>query len=370
MKINKQTFFTLLLIIGAVIIGLLVYWIFKSLGPPRDSSQQTPSTLAQLEKIFDEEVIYPTLDETGKNLFYFNISDKKDLAFYQFNLETKKEQKLSDHMSVPDRIIWSTNRDKTILKVINEKYIFEKTNSVFKDSSLEDKQETTWFYDLKTKKLNRLNLNIQSVNWFDNNRIIYNLYGPENNVNGIFIANADGENFEKIKDIDYSEGVGLGPLSSDEIYYYPIMYEFGGNNIYKVNIQTKQTSEIIGDESAGSAITTPSSNKIIYQIIHQKENKFTLMTMDKDGSNKKDLDIEGGINKVAFSAKGNFAIIAVRQQNQTTDTFYKININSDQKEELKYESQTTINAQKLFMSKDDKTLCFTSNNILYRLALP
>lgn len=367
-RVNKVSLMAITLIIVVLLIGFIIYWLFKPFNK-RDDTQDIPEVLASMEKFADTEMIYPAIDKDNKNLFYFNISENKDLAFYSVDLKTKVEQQLSDPMSVPENIIWSPNRNKAILKVVNNKYIFEKTNSVFKDNSLLDKQKTTWLVDFKTKSLSRLNLNIQNIDWFDNERIIYNLYDSANNLNAIFLANADGSNEEKIQEIEYFEDVTLGPLSADEIYYFPNSYEFSGNNIYKINIKTKKPAEIISDQSAGSLLTTPSGKKIIYQTIYPKENKFILGIMNKDGSDKKQVNLETNINKIVLSEQEHYVVLSTQEENQTTDSFYKINLENLTKEKIQYISSIPINAQNLIITQDIN-IYFTSNEILYKMTLP
>lgn len=366
MKTNKQFF--ILIAIGVIVVGIIIYFIQSKSTKP----QTTPSpifTTTQIQKVFDKKVLFPVLDRDGQNILYFKANEQEDLAFYKFNLETKQESKISDNLDMPDNIIWSPNRDKVVLKVIYNKYIFEKLNSVFADSSLQDKQETTWLYDLNTKKISRLNLNIQNIAWFDNDLIVYYLYELENNTNAIFLANANGSNWKKIKDIDYTDGIGLFAIPPQEVYYFPILYEPGANNIYKLDIETKQNSEIVNNKTAGQILSV-SKDKILYQIANEEENNFTLGVINKDGSEKKDFNLAANINKVTFSEKGNFVIIAIQEQNQTNDMFYKINLKSNQIEQLKYEFQINIDAQNLFISKNDKTLYFTSDDILYGLQIP
>lgn len=367
MKMNKQ--FLIIVAIGVIIVGLIIYFIYyeSTKSKPVKSPSSTSGPSSQIDKVLDEKIIFPAIDQEGKNVVYFSINEQKDLAFYRYNLITKEENKISDSIDVPDNIIWSPDRGKAILKVIYNKYVFEKFDSVFADPSLQDKQETTWFYDFSAKKLSRLNLNIQNIAWLDNDHIVYYL-SEGDNINAIFLANPDGSSWEKITDIGFIEGVGLFPITPQDIFYYPIIYEAGTNNVFRLDIKTKQISEIIKDKAAGQILAT-SKDKILYQIAHEKENNFTLGIINKDGSGKKDFGLLSDGNKVTFSEKGDFVFVAVRQANNSTDSLYKINADSGQKEELKYESQSDIEAQNLFISKDNQTLYFTSNDNLYKIGL-
>jgi Tol biopolymer transport system component len=362
----------LLLIAGAVVvIGAFLYFIiFRQKQSPTIPTKplQILKAPSSPEKIFDDKILFPILSQNEQNLLYFSINDKKDLAFYQYSLNTKKEQKISLNMSVPDRVVWSPKRDKAILKVVYDKYVFEKTNSPFKDPALKDKEETTWFYDFNTKRLSRLSLNIQNIAWLPNgDQIIYHFFDPQKNINGIFAASPDGSGWRKLADIKFAEGIELSPISNEEIFYYPILTEGGGNNIYKLDLKTKQIAELIKNQTAGQVIASPSNTKIIYQIFHEKDQKYTLGTMNMDGSKKKDLGIDTEINKLVLSEKDDFVILALREEGKATDTFYKINLETNQKQEIKYKSDIPIDAKNLMLTKDGRTLYFTSDDYLYKM---
>lgn len=359
MNAKKQIIILIIAVAVTFTIGLIVYFIFRA---PKTTI--SPTTLTNISA---SPMTKPVLDATNQNILYYNMTNTKDLAFYQYNLSSKKEQKISQNIDVPDNILWSPKRDKIILKVIYDKYVFEKVDSIFKDSSIEDKQETTWFYDLNTNNVRQLDLNIQSIIWINNNQIIYYLYNPSNKINAIFIANADGSNAEKLKDLDFSENINLGLLSSDSIYYSPTLFENGVNNIYSLNIKTKQTNLIIKNQPDSNILAVSNNNHILYQTFNAKSGDYTVSLMDTDGKNKNNLNLKASNAKAVFSTDGNFAIIALREKNKTTDTFYKIDTKTKRIEKLDYNNELLIDAKNLNLSSDNKIFYFTSNDLLYKL---
>lgn len=358
---NKQSFYLILIALGIIVLGFVAFMLFKPAKKTSNQPASSSSQEAQIQKISNEKMFFPSIDKSGNNILFFNTSGTRDIAFYKFSPDTNNSDRISPIMDVPENVIWSPTKDKVIIKIVYDKYKFEKFGSPFVDPSCEDGQEMTWVFDFNSQKFTQLNNNIQGINWFDE-KIIYDLYDTTNDLSSIFIANNDGSNWKKINDIPFVEGVMLGKISADEIYYYPITFEFGGFNIYKVNIVTKQMSEIIQDNSAGGAIF---NNKFLYNVIHN--NYLTLGLMDKDGDNKLDLGIITSLDKTAFSENGDFIFAAFRANKETTDTIYKIDSKTGEMIKINYNFDTSIDAKNLMVLNN--ILYFTSDDYLFRLSL-
>jgi len=76
------------------------------------------------------------------------------------------------------------------------------------------------------------------------------------------------------------------------------------------------------------------------------------------------------LQKIIWTPDGENLITAIRETNNKTDSFYKINIQTGDKQEINYKSKISINAQNLILAQDEKTLYFTSDDFLYKLDLP
>jgi len=174
--------------------------------------------------------------------------------------------------------------------------------------------------DLKTQNITLLNQSIKTAVFVSEEKIVYQYLDKEKGINNLSIADPDGKNWKKIIDLK-EETIFLNTLGTGEIVY-----------------TSSETTE-----------------------------RFNVIKTDGSGKRTIKLPIPVNINKIAWSSDGKSIIAAVREENKTTDTFYKINIETGQKQEIKYQSQTPINAINLMLTKDAKTLYFTSDDYLYKL---
>ena len=343
----------------------MVYFLWR-----KEQEEQT-AKIHDTQKISEEKTLFPTLDKAGERILYFN--NENDPAFYQFNIKTEKESKISQSIDSPNGVIWSPLLNQAILKVIYDKYIFEKYGSVFESPDAEDGSLTFWLYDLNKNTAKQLDSRIQNVAWSpDGKKIVYHFVDWDEDLDFIALANPDGSSWQKIKDIDSGEGIDLGFLTQEIIYYSPLLTEIGGTNIYKVNLTTKETTTLIDDNSAASSLViTPNREKIIYAHYQEEEQKYILGTMNLDSNDKQTLNVEIDINRTIVLPDNPFIITAIAQEKTPDyDNFYKVNIETGERELLfKSTNKEHYSAENLMISEDGKTLYFTSDDYLYKMNL-
>lgn len=357
-----------LIVIIILLITISLFWLFsrqKQKETSKNNIVTTLTTKTNIEQIKMGQILFPVLSMDKKSILYFSLNE--DFVFKQLVIDTKKETKLSLMINAPIKVIYSPDRAKAILKIIYNADYFESSNGPFLSPGTTDKTMTTWIFDFKSQKLTKLNDAIYNVIWSpDSQKILYFFYDGQNST--ISMANPDGSGWQKIKDVPAYEGINLGFLSAEEIYYHSLLTEAGGTNLYKLNLKTKKETEIINDESLVEALSSPDNQKFAYALFHPEEQKFTIAFIKTDGSDQKDFGIEeSNINKVAW-LDNQIIIAAVAQGDDQSDKFYKINTDTGEKTEIPYDGGgAQIDAQNLMPTRDGKTLYFTSDDLLYRI---
>jgi len=362
---------TKILIIGGtlILIGILILGYFL-LRQKKENSKETTTSFTELAPLIsNKKTFFPVLSSNELATLFFNNQDQP--AFYKFLLKTKGSEKISQNLDTPHNVLWSPDQTKIILKIFYNKYIFEKYNSQFISPGTQDQALTTWLYDFKTQKLTQLDSNIQGIIWLPNsNKIIYQFYDDINKINSLNIADPNGQNWQKIINLTEDRLYGFGGFADNQtLIYFSNPNDVSGTNIYSTNIQTKQTKQLT-EHISKTALVSPGGKKIVYELFQEEIQNYTLAIMNINGDNKKDLKIKTMLQKIIWTPDGENLITAIRETNNKTDSFYKINIQTGDKQEINYKSKISINAQNLILAQDEKTLYFTSDDFLYKLDLP
>lgn len=196
------------------------------------------------------------------------------------------------------------------------------TTKILPLGSKEDITSRYFLFNLEEKTIIPLDLAIKSATFISDEKIVYHYLDQEKNINGLFISDPDGKNYKKIINLE-DETVFLNTLGTGEIVY---------------------------------------TNK-------EETDNFNVLKIDGTGKRKISLPILVNINKIAWSSDGKSLFAALREEGKDTDTFYKINIETGEKQEIKYQSETPIDAQNLMLTKDNKILYFTEEDFLYKMDL-
>ena len=351
-----------LLGIAIIVAGiyLLINWLNKKSGIIKNQGGGT-----ELTKVIDQKIFFPALATGNQNVLFF--SNQQESAFYKFSFSDKKTEKISENLDAPDNIIWSPDRTKGILLVSYDKYIFEKYGSPFASPETADGTATKWLYDFSPKKLvKQLNSNIQKVFWSPDSQKIFYHYNDET-IDTLNLADPNGQNWQKLADLSPGWYGFAGWIDEENLVYFRQPTDVSGAEIYTINITSKQVKKLT--DGTKNASVAPSGKWIIYELFHRAQENYTLAMMKNDGSGVKDFGLVGGVDKIVWFPDSQSLIAAIRESGKTTDTFYKINSETGQKEEIKYKSESSIDAQNLMLSADGKILYFTSDDYLYKLGL-
>lgn len=189
---DKKTLVGIITILAIFIVGFLVYFFYITLNN-------------KIQKISDQKLLVPVLDQKGENIFYF--FNQSNPGFYSFSLSTKQANQISKFDETPSDMIWSPEKNMVIFKVVYSVYTMEKYSSIFQNPGSNDGDILYWTYEIKTSKINPLDKNIKQVTWSaDGKKIIYIF-----NNSGKYSLNQsdpDGQNWQKLVDLD-KEFTGL-----------------------------------------------------------------------------------------------------------------------------------------------------------------
>lgn len=342
----KFIFYCLCILVVMIVLGL----VLSALGGQK------------IVQVTANQILFPTLDQNSNCLLYF--SNEKEAAFYQMDLASHSVERISEIMDTPDDVFWSPDKQKAILKVIYHKDIFEKYGSLFKDYSLADQTITFWLYDFTTKELQRLGLNIISLNWdVMAKKIVYIYQNPDSSQREIYISDPDGSNQKKVID---------ALMNYYRLFYYNSENQF---LIFAVNVGTEEVinqkvytlnqegnlKEIVPEAQSGSIFVSDDGRKLTY-LQNQSLYWFDL------GSGKITL-FDKKIKRTLASWMTDIQLIVFEPpEKATSDLIYLVNTQTKEKKRLKYKG-ATIEAQTVMISPDNKTLYFTSNDILYKLEI-
>lgn len=343
---------------------LLISWLNKK---PEIIIKQ--SQKPELIKTINQKIFFPVLTTDNQGVLFF--SNKQESAFYKFSFDKKKTEKISENLDAsPDNIIWSPDRIQGILMVTYDKYVFEKYGSLFTSPETENGTETKWLYDFSQKKLvNQLNSQIQKIIWSPDSQKIFYYYHDET-TDTLAVANPDGSNWQKLTDLSPGWYDFAGWVDKENLVYFRQPTDVSGAEIYSINIVNKQIKKL-ADGTSKNALVSLNGQWLAYELFHQDQENYTLAVVKSDGSNAKDLGIVGSIDKIVWLPDGQSLITTIKENNKTTDIFYKIDVESGQKQVIKYYHGSPVEAEELVVSKDGQSLYFknTFDGHLYQLNL-
>lgn len=294
-----------------IILGVFLWFVFGKKEKPKETGLEI--------LLKDRKIFFPEISSDNQSIFYY---DRNSDNFMQFSLIDKKIKAVSkEGISWPEEVKWSPDQTKVLFKITNLPSAKTENPFYIPERPLE---AINWFlYSFESRKQTLLPENIIEIVWTaDGQKIVYQYLDKEKGINTLNIADPDGKNWHKI--IDLENG--------------------------KIFLETLKTGEIL------------------YTSKEETDN-FSVIKTDGTGKRKISLPILVNINKIVWSLDGKSLFAAIREEKKTTDTFYKIDLETAQKQEIKYQSQTKTEAQDLMLTKDGKTLYFTSENYLFKLEI-
>ena len=381
MSFNKKLF---TFSIGGLVLVLFFWGIyFWAFSPKNDSSgtasSKTGSALInliaqksepQISIIYDTPIIDPSFDDKNQLIRFYDKNTGKSLSidFDGNNLKTLSGTEL---IGLSD-VFWSPDH----LKVISQ----------FNHS---DTPSDFFFYDYSNNQSTKLKSNLDSVFWYNNDRIVYKYFDSKTSERTLNVSNPDGSNWKKITDLSY-KNLLLSPIpKSGLVAFWNAPRSGEETKIQSISLLGGDPKVIFQGKFGADYLWSPSGNRILISHLDQKNgSKMQLAITNSQGGEYVNLDIPTFRSKCVWSNDENSlfyalptniptnAVLPDDYQNKkftTTDTFWKVDIKTGKKERLITPDKISqsIDADQLFLTSDEKYLFFVNrvDNKIYRLSL-
>ena len=268
--------------------------------------------------------------------------------------------------------IWSPDKSKVLLK------------------SNANNQEYFLLFDIKNDTLLTLNKNINSVAWLStSDKIVYKYLDPTSHKSSLNMSDPDGKNWKKISDLPHDKFSFFQMPRSGLISFWN-----NGDAYYPTSFQTisflGENSKILYKDSFGVDYLWDNSGShvLVSQANTEGGTKVQLGVMNYNGEEFKDLGLPTFVSKCVWSNNGETIYCALPGEIpensilpndykagkfKTSDTFWKIDISTGEKERLVETSDINkaYDASQLFLNSDESILFFVNkeDKKLYKINL-
>ncbi len=342
----KKSYYIIIGIIVIILISILLFFIFRTKTPPVAQEEIditeiiSDTTILKIKKTLGDRVYFPFINSINNEMTYLG---EKGIYFFRYNLVNQHKQKITDQEILgPLQLFYSSSANEVIVM------------SNYPDTNLK-------YYNLSTKQNSLVNSNITNISWGKKNpsRIFYIYLDKKNHNYTLNISDPNGDKWEKLLDLGESSASFFLDNYENNIFYTDFV------NVYKFNLENKQTEEIINANLTENIIFSPNGKKIAY-------NSYNHQTRIYDLDTQKTTNLSGIIDlkKTIFSNENE--IIYLKDLNQLIKMDIKNNkaqaINLDNSD-LNSTNVLNDSISNLSLSLDNKLLYFTSKDILYKIDL-
>lgn len=377
--VNKKIliFGSLGLLLILMTIGLLIFVFYgkstlvdEKQGIQKENSEnidigKSASEKNKIQKIISFPVLSSVLSLNQESLL--SVLRNGDLITTDFsgqnqvNLFNISQKELS-------KIIWSDDKKK-LIKIEYDREKEEINKAVI---------------DISGQKEYLLPSNVQSVNFFDDNNLIFHYLGAGDGVN---ILASSGFNFDKFKDLFRFNffDVNFDVLNINEVLLYDKPSGLIASDLYLASIKNQKLEKILSLISGFTLQVSPDKEKIIYSATNEHGRNLSLKLFDLKNNSDKNLEISTLPEKCAFidytsvvcaipTNLTGFYIMPddyYKKKIMTIDKFIRINLLTGEQMAIADVSISNlqIDAVNLFVSPDQKYLFFINQRDggLYRL---
>lgn len=351
-----------------VIIGSLLYlFVFSketaeapSAPPPAPSdttpAPSTPSTpkigtprvpeAAKIEQIVENRVLGFAL-KTNEIVYY----DQDQGMFIKANLTGSSSAPYCNaKFTNVEKVIWSPDKTQAIIGFGNGSF---------------------YHFDIASEVSTKLMPDIKNISWLpQGNKIVYEWEEDENN-NKLIVSEPQGNNWERIKDLGYTEiFLTASPEIGGSVVYLQ-NYSYGtGRNIYPV-YQDGSAGQVMQIEGYGEkAKWSRDGLRILYEAIDSETLDQYLWTVDVTGTNQYNLGVKTFVDKCVWNKSNDKLYCAVPSEilgpeatidDESIDNFWEIDTKTGDKIKLydESESDTKFDAENLWLNLNEDRLYFT-----------
>ena len=340
-------------------------------APASDNAANTGVPVAQqITSPLNENVLGATAGHDGA-LYYYSLDDR---SLKKASLEGKdKTTLLSNLPGSPTRILWSPRQDKVLL------YLGQANG------------KSLWYFaDIQTKTLTPLKAEISRLTW-DNlgDRVFYQFTDPQTGSRSLNISAPDGSAWKKLADLGTTDSFFGAVPQSTLISFWTRSNALQKTFFETISLTGENRHLLLTDRYGADYLWSPKGEKVLVSTSDQKGgHALMLNVMNKNGGEYQSLSIPTLVSKTAWSEDGStvyYALPGALPENAvlpndyyekplyTSDTFWKINLESGKKTRLVDLKDTIQNfdCSDMFLSPNETALFFTDRKThrLFRIDL-
>ncbi len=368
MAVSKKIFFISLSLFAISLLLWGVYNLsFKSRQPASEKANQSSSSSnipspeinsPKISVVSSQPVLAPALSSDGNKIRYFS---KDTGQAFQIDLDGEnKEILLLEETAGLSGVSWSYDFSKALLKKTN---IQGKINFSL--------------YDFSEKKFTRLNENVDEIAWQTNaNRIFYKYFDPKSRIGTLNVSDPDGKNWKKLTDISYRY-ISISQIpKTGLISFWNSGWAYNETLFQSIPVVGGEIKTLLRGKFGADYLWNNSGNRVL--VSHSDSNgghKMQLAVMNNNGGEYKNLEIPTFISKCVWSENNKTVYYALpggipdnsilpndykSAKFNTTDTFWKINLETGEKSRLLELGDITgkFDADQMFLNQDESLLFF------------
>lgn len=213
-------------------------------------------------------------------------------------------------------------------------------------------------YDLLHQEISDWPEGVGEVAWSPDGTHIAYYFNPSGGEKTIIRADKSNGNQERLYNLKDSEISNPKLVWSADGKYIMLIT----NNIYLLNVYTKELKKIVDQKNVSDAVFTPDSQSIIYS------NSNGLFLTDLTGQTERNLEAMVSTAKIVFYPDSKEFIAAIPKTGKS-DSLFKINYETGERKEYYYDQSMPTNFTNMVISSDKKTLYYQNMSNLYSLDL-
>lgn len=325
-------------------------------------------TIAELgengEKIVQDVQFVSEADDFNSIFYFADNASKLYKAKFKLNDENEIETVFNRSISNPllsgiKDIVWSPNKDAAIFKKDDGVYFFD-----FKKYNFISQEEVKYGED------------IGDIAWSpDDSKIAY-YYAPDSGEKSLIFANKT--NSEVTRVANFNELSIENPYlkwspDSEWLIVIPRNSDTNQNKIYLFNAYTRSFKQVTDTGGHKEAMFSPNGEKIIYSTESNDPNHpidVLVSIMDKNGENKRSLDLRAHIGKIIwFNNDNEKIIVATYDTDKKQEAIFGFDVMKKEKESFVLNLDGKKYVSELSLSRENNLLFYVASKQFYVVEL-
>lgn len=321
-----------------------------------------------IKPITDEAATGIYLDKENEKIVFYSAVNGK---VWQIDFDGEKKKGVSNEELVGlENALWSPDGKKVI--------------SIFK---YDDQNKNFFFYNYDDKKGAKLNGGVDAISWDNSgNKIIYKYFNADSGEKSINVSNPDGTGWKKIADTDFRD-VFVAPIPQTSLISFwnkgKVQEE---TNLSTVGINGGEVKKIFSGKTGADYKWSANGAKAIVSYVKDASKGIMTTGLININGAYTELGIPTLVSKMEWSLDNKhiyYALPAIPAgatmpddykagKFKSTDTFWKINTETGEKERLidLENINGAYDASQMFLAPSENTLFFVNRNdgLLYKLS--